>query len=371
MTEHVRRGQRHGTLRRSTFRRCTRRGVANPITRKKIVYEGCLDRWEKDKTFRNQTFINGHSKEELQSWDARMRRELGDHAECQPSRQAGEQIHSGGLKMKQSANVSHACEAAHRASSGTWARTEDSREVTACRESDKHTRLLRRLNGMVGGRFRGGMSRGGGLKDSTHDGYFSQVKWLRWSTISGHPSGRWKHTDHRCHIFCNSTITFVSQDFGIYIFSLSSHVIADILDFFLCSVIALRVATAVLGKGKLLCVQTTSPTLRTSNTPCFLVVTKDWQFSQVMSPSTRTNSMNRRDLLVRSGQATPSPQGGNVWRRTMSNSLPALPSVPSDQFMTQWKWRVRRRCNWHLPAGGNPTDQEDMKTQFGEWNLRG
>ena len=59
--------------------------------------------------------------------------------------------------------------------------------------------------------------------------HFSQVKWLRWSTISGHPSGRWKHTDHRCHIFCNCTITCVSQDFGIYILSLSSHVIADIL----------------------------------------------------------------------------------------------------------------------------------------------
>ena len=35
---------------------------------------------------------------------------------------------------------------------------------------------------------------------------------------------------------------------------------------------------------------------------------------------------------MRSGQATPIPQGGNVSRRTLSTSLPALPSVPSDRF---------------------------------------
>ena len=54
--------------------------------------------------------------------------------------------------------------------------------------------------------------------------------------------------------------------------------------------------------------------------------------SQVMSPRTNTNSMNRRNLLMRNGQATPIPQAGNVSSRTMGSSLPALPCVPSDQF---------------------------------------
>ena len=56
------------------------------------------------------------------------------------------------------------------------------------------------------------------------------------------------------------------------------------------------------------------------------------RLSQVTSPSSSTHSMNRRDVLMRSGQATPTSWGGNVSRRTMSNSLPAFPSVPSDQF---------------------------------------
>ena len=51
-----------------------------------------------------------------------------------------------------------------------------------------------------------------------------------------------------------------------------------------------------------------------------------------MSPNTRTNAMNRRDLPTRNGQATPIPQGGNVSIRTVINSLPAHPSVPSDQI---------------------------------------
>ena len=46
-------------------------------------------------------------------------------------------------------------------------------------------------------------------------------------------------------------------------------------------------------------------------------------------PSTRTNSMNRRDFLMRSGEATPRR---NVSRRSMSSSLPALAAVPSDRF---------------------------------------
>ena len=75
-----------------------------------------------------------------------------------------------------------------------------------------------------------------------------------------------------------------------------------------------------------------NPTLRTSNTPWFLRVTEGTDLSQVMSTSTRTKSMNPRDLLARNGQATPMSHGGLVSRRTTSNSLPVLPSVLSNQF---------------------------------------
>ena len=60
---------------------------------------------KKTETYRNQVFINGHAKEELQIWDARMREGLGYHEEYQQSRPLRELIHSGRLKIKQSAKV--------------------------------------------------------------------------------------------------------------------------------------------------------------------------------------------------------------------------------------------------------------------------
>ena len=60
------------------------------------------------------------------------------------------------------------------------------------------------------------------------------------------------------------------------------------------------------------------------------VVTDDMHLSQVMSPS--PNSMTRRNLLTRNGQATRIPLGGHLSRRMMSSSLQARPSVLSDQF---------------------------------------
>ena len=55
---------------------------------------------------------------------------------------------------------------------------------------------------------------------------------------------------------------------------------------------------------------------------------RDMHLSQVMSPS--PNSMTRRNLLTRSGQATPIPL--DLSRRMMSSSLQVRPSVLSDQF---------------------------------------
>ena len=197
---------------------------------------------------------------------------------------------------------------------------------------------------MAGGRVRGEMNRVNELKDCHHDGYFSQFKWLRWSTFSGHPSGRWKHphrTSHICHllappVFFTAITICKSRLWHLHFIpsvvrSLLCVSRKDILESCWCSVIALRIATAVLEEEKLRCVHTTCLRCAPQALRGF-AVTEDIHLSQDMSPSTRTNSMNRRDLLMRSGQATPIPQGGNVSRRTLSNSLPALPSIPSDQF---------------------------------------
>ena len=98
ITERVRRAQSNGTSEDQTywvvmpdhFRRCTRKGVADPITDRENIY-----RWEKDEEYRKQTFIKGHSTEELRGWDAQMREGLGDHAEYHQPRQLREQIHFG------------------------------------------------------------------------------------------------------------------------------------------------------------------------------------------------------------------------------------------------------------------------------------
>ena len=102
----------------------------------------------------------------------------------------------------------------------------------------------------------------------------------------------------------------------------------DLLESCWCSVIAFDGSAR---KGTSLCVRTTLLHCAPQALRGF-AVTDDTHLSQVMSPSTRTHSMNREDSLTRSGQATPIPQGGNVSGRTVSNSLPAPPSVPSDHF---------------------------------------
>ena len=72
IVEQVRRGQRHGTsedqkcsaLMRDHFRRCTRKGVVDPINKqKKLHFDGCVDGWGKRRKTQKQTFIIGHAKE--------------------------------------------------------------------------------------------------------------------------------------------------------------------------------------------------------------------------------------------------------------------------------------------------------------------
>ena len=109
--EQVRRGQRHGTsedqicwaMMRDHFRRCTKKRVAGATTKESSFFERFVDRWEKRRSIQESNFHQRTYKEELQSWDARMRVGLGDHAEFQQSLQFREQIHSRRLKIQQSA----------------------------------------------------------------------------------------------------------------------------------------------------------------------------------------------------------------------------------------------------------------------------
>ena len=60
-----------GAWMRDQFRRCTGKGVVEPINKqKRFRFEGCVDRWEKDEEYRKQMIVNGNTKVELQSWDA-------------------------------------------------------------------------------------------------------------------------------------------------------------------------------------------------------------------------------------------------------------------------------------------------------------
>ena len=107
-----------------------------------------------------------------------MRKELGDDAENQQSRQSRDQIHSGSLKIKQSANVALPLKdhtEYHLAVQIVREREQKQRIagfLTPNRKrSNKHSHLLRRgLNWMAGGRIRGEMNRVNELKDCHHDG---------------------------------------------------------------------------------------------------------------------------------------------------------------------------------------------------------
>ena len=82
---------------------------------------------------------------------------------------------------------------------------------------------------------------------------------------------------------------------------------------------------------------------------------KTYNFSQVMNPT--TNQWLAENLLVRSGQATPIPPGGNL-SRSMKHFTPSTSF--SSVFMILWKLRIRRLCKWNLSAGRNPMQMHCM-----------
>ena len=87
--------------------------------------------------------------------DARMRKEFGDHEEYRRSRQLREQKYSEHTEYHLAVQIVGEHEQKHRIAGSTH-----------CTTSNKHTHLP----------VRGGMSRGSGLKDSPHDGSFSQFE---------------------------------------------------------------------------------------------------------------------------------------------------------------------------------------------------
>ena len=92
-------------------------------------------------------------------------------------------------------------------------------------------------------------------------------------------------------------------------------------------------------------------------------ITEDMRLSQGTSPSTNAISLHREDLLTRSGQVTPIPQEGNVSRRTTSNSLPALPSVPSDHFYDTLEITNPTTMQVDLQAGATPCRRRIVRTR--------
>ena len=87
------------------------------------------------------------------------------------------------------------------------------------------------------------------------------------------------------------------------------------------------------------------------------------RLSQGMSPSTNAISLHREDLLMRSVQVTPILQEGNVSRRTTSNSLPALPSVPSDHFYDTVEITNSTTMQVDLLAGTTPCRRRIVRTR--------
>ena len=181
IAERTRRGNRHGSssehmywaLMRDHFQRSRRKGVVDPENRygEKIYCDGCADRWEKEKHYRQQMVTNGHTKAELQSWDTQMREGLGDNAEYHQPRRLREQILLGRLKIKQIGG--HLCPVKqhHEYQLAVKIVKEREQQRIASRnlgqeEQKTHPSSSSSSQWMAGGRVRGGTNRGNGKNKS-------------------------------------------------------------------------------------------------------------------------------------------------------------------------------------------------------------
>ena len=196
-------------------------------------------------------------------------------------------------------------------------------------------RKNRRLSGMASGQIRVGTHRGNGKKDKSTIASSQKLECLWWSVKGGYQSGRWNHP-HRtkrsslvAHDFSSWMNSNLLVDSFAFVFSpkkfRSLHCACAAQTFLiLCDrrcAIGSRIATTVLEKESRRVSIPHSHTAHITHSVFFGSYRR--HFSQVMSPI---------NLLMRNGQATPISLGGNLTRSMMNSSLPALPSIPSDQF---------------------------------------
>ena len=118
---------------------------------------------------------------------------------------------------------------------------------------------------------------------------------------------------------------------------------------FWCSASALRIATAALGKESR-CVSPPHPYMHCERTPWFCGYRDIHPFTGF---EPKYMSMARKFLLMRSGQASPIPLGGNL-SRSLVSSLPALFCTFRSVLRHLWKLQVSQFCNVGSASRGEP-----------------
>ena len=230
-------------------------------------------------------FINGHTKEGLQSWDARMEAGLGDHAKYRQPRQLHEQIFSGRLTSKQSANVAMPV-----------------KQHTECHLAVKIVREREQAQKKAGGcpKQEEQQAYPSISSSSQWDGWWTSSWWdkSRQRTENRPHDGFWQsssdsddprqadiraesvqtHPHHKPRLsystssFCHSAIVIVQVKLLTCGFSVSRQVSAWCFAHRHYLILLLHCVRFVycddsIRKGKSLCVHSTLLTLRTSNTP--------------------------------------------------------------------------------------------------------
>ena len=214
---------------------------------------------------------------------------------------------------------------------------------------------------MEGGRVRGGINRGCGLKDSPHDGFFFTV-WVTprirfWRTCEGGVKNT--HAAQTTVVFRHLQIRHSSgicksRLWHFHFLSLNRQVSALCIAhrhswILLVQCHRLAYCEGSIREGKLLCVHTTSP-LRTSNTPWFC----GWRRHMLLmggQPKYENKFVESRRFIGEKRSSHTILGGGNVSSRSMSSSLPAILAEPPDQ------------C-YDITEITNPTT---MQVEFASW----
>ena len=254
--------------------------------------------------------------------------------------------------------------------------------ATPSRMNNKHTHHFRcRLIWIVGGRVRGGISRGRGL-EMVSTMAFVTVQVTPMITTSGHPSDEWTPTHHKprlcllaLQVLSQLNCYCSSQDFSIcfqcqVVRSLFGASRADTLWFCCCIVVVWCIATTVFGKDSR-CVSIPH------SIHCNCERTLWWLQTDTffIRYETRCNSMVRSNVLTRNGHATPMPLGGNVTRSSMISVFQAFTSVFSDRYCDTMEMSNSQVRQVESAGKGNfaqtrCVDLENMRIFSWDWNLK-